>query len=166
MRHIVGMFETRAEAESAIHRLTANGIGTGSISIAMKDTVEASSLVETTGATDLSGEGAAAGAVSGAAVGTLVGLAIAGSTLLLPGIGTFLIGGPLVAAIAGAGVGAASGGLLGALVGAGIPEKEAETYATGIEQGHIFVSANVDDENAGIVRRVFDEEGSRRTHSV
>ena len=126
----------------------------------------AANIVETTGANDLSGEGAAAGAVSGAAVGTLVGLAIAGSTFILPGVGTFLIGGPLMAALAGAGVGAASGGLLGALVGAGIPEHEAQTYATDIEQGHIFVSATVDDNLATQVRRIFDEEGSRRTQTT
>ena len=33
MRSVVGMFETRAEAESAIHRLKANGIATDSVSV-------------------------------------------------------------------------------------------------------------------------------------
>jgi hypothetical protein len=166
MHTIVGMFETRAEAESAIDRLLSSGISSNTISVAMKDTEAAANLVETTGAQDLAGEGAAAGAVSGAAVGTLVGLAFAGSTFALPGVGTFLIGGPIVAALTGAGIGAASGGLFGALVGAGIPEHEAQTYATGIEQGHIFVSANVADEQTALVRRIFDDEGSRRTHTA
>jgi hypothetical protein len=160
------MFETRAEAESAIDRLTTNGIGSDTISVAMKDSEAAASLIESTWAQDLAGEGAAAGAVSGAAVGTLVGLAVAGSTLALPGVGTILIGGPLVAALTGAGIGAASGGLFGALVGAGIPEHEAQTYASGIEQGHIFVSANVSDDEVALARRIFDEEGSRRTHTA
>ncbi len=113
----------------------------------------------------MSGEGAAAGAVSGAAVGLLVGLAVAGSTFVLPGVGAFLVGGPLAAALTGAGIGAASGGLLGALIGAGIPEHEAHHYASGVEQGHILVSADVDDAVAPVVRRIFDEEGSRRTHA-
>jgi hypothetical protein len=132
----------------------------------MKDVRAAGDLVDTTGANDLSGEGATAGAVSGAAVGTLVGLALVGSTFVLPGVGTFLIGGPLAAALAGAGIGAASGGLLGALIGAGIPEAEAAHYASGIEQGQILISTNVADTEAPIVRKIFDEEGSRRTHSV
>lgn len=166
MRNVVGMFETRAEAESAIHRLTTSGIGADAISIAMRDSEATANLVEATGTNNLSGEGAAAGAVSGAAVGTLVGLAIAGSTFVLPGVGTFLIGGPPVAALTGAGVGAASGGLLGALIGAGIPEHEARTYASNIEQGHIFVSARVADDQSSLVRRIFDEEGSRRTHTA
>jgi hypothetical protein len=166
MRTVVGMFETRAEAESAIHRLTASGIGADTISVAMKDSEAASDLVESTGAHDLAGEGAAAGAVSGATVGTLVGLALAGSTLVLPGVGTVLVGGPILAALTGAGIGAASGGLFGALVGAGIPDLEAETYAAGIAEGHIFVSANVADDQAALAHRIFDEEGSHRTHTA
>src|SRR4051812_3722672 len=166
MQNVVGIFETRTEAESAIQRLKEAGIAPEAISIAMKDVRESSNLVESTGAHDLSGEGATAGAVSGAAVGSLIGLALVGSTFVLPGVGTFLIGGPLAAALAGAGIGAASGGLIGALIGAGIPETEAEHYATGIEQGQILISTNVADSDAPIVRKIFDEEGSRRTHSV
>jgi hypothetical protein len=166
MQNVVGIFETRTEAESAIQRLKESGIAPDAISIAMKDVRESGDLVDSTGVHDLSGEGATAGAVSGAAVGSLIGLALVGSTFVLPGVGTFLIGGPLAAALAGAGIGAASGGLLGALIGAGIPEAEAEHYATGIEQGHILISTNVPDGQAATVRKIFDEEGSRRTHAV
>src|SRR4051812_23776904 len=153
MRTIVGMFEARPEAESAIHRLKASGVGTELISIAMRDTSEAADLVETTGANDMSAEGATAGVVSGAAVGTLIGLALVGSTFVLPGVGTFLIGGPLAAALTGAGIGAASGGLLGGLIGAGIPEHEAQHYASGLEEGHILVTAQVPDDQAPVVAR-------------
>ena len=166
MQHVVGIFMTRTEAESAIQRLKAAGIAPDAIGVAMKDTRESSDLVEATGANDLSGEGATAGVVSGAAVGTLVGLALVGSTFVLPGLGTFLIGGPLAAALTGAGIGAASGGVLGALIGAGIPENEARDYATGIEQGQILLSVNVPDTESPTVRKIFDEEGSRTTHSV
>jgi len=77
MKTVVGLFESRPEAENAIQRLQANGIGTEGIGIAMKDTREAADLVKVTGAEDLSTEGATAGVISGAAVGTLVGLALA-----------------------------------------------------------------------------------------
>ena len=94
MKNIVGMFESRADAESAIHRLKATGIGMDSVSIAMRDRQEASDLVETTGAEDMSGEGATAGVVSGAAVGTLVGLALVGDAVhLRHGRDGFLLGG-------------------------------------------------------------------------
>ena len=72
MRTVVGLFSDRDSAESAIHRLMADGIDRDSISIAMKDVREATSLTEDTGTHDLSAEGATAGVVSGAGVGALV----------------------------------------------------------------------------------------------
>ena len=165
MRTVVGLFGNRDSAESAINRLLADGIDRDSISIAMKDVREASSLSEATGTNDLSAEGATAGAVSGAGVGALVGIALVGSTVLLPGLGTFLIGGPIAAALTGAGIGAVSGGLIGGLIGAGIPEEEAQHYAAGIERGGIFVSAHVPDGQVAEARRIFDEEGSERTYA-
>ncbi len=165
MRTVVGLFDDRSKAESAINRLMSEGVDRDSISIAMKDAREATSLAEATGTNDLSGEGATAGAVSGAGVGALVGIALLGSTVLLPGLGTFLIGGPIAAALTGAGIGAASGGLIGGLVGAGIPEEEASHYASGIDKGGIFVSAQVSEAEVAEVRRIFDEEGSSRTYA-
>lgn len=165
MRTVVGLFANRVAAESAINRLLADGIERDSISIAMKDSREASSLTDATGTNDLSSEGATAGVVSGAAVGALVGVALVGSTVLLPGLGTFLIGGPIAAALTGAGIGAASGGLIGGLIGAGIPEEEAHHYAAGIERGSVFISARVPEGHVVEARRIFDEEGSERTYA-
>ena len=165
MRTVVGLFDTREAAEAAILRLTADGIDRESISVAMKDVREASAIADATGVEDLSAEGATAGAMSGAGVGALVGIALIGANVILPGLGTFIIGGPIAAAITGAGIGAASGGLIGGLIGAGIPEEEAEHYASGIDRGGIFVSAHVDESKVAEVRRLFDEEGSQRTYA-
>jgi Heat induced stress protein YflT len=164
MRTVVGLFDNRGAAESAINRLLADGIDRDSISIAMKDVREATSLTEDTGTHDLSAEGATAGVVSGAGVGALVGLALVGSNVLLPGVGTFVIGGPIAAGLAGAGIGAISGGLIGGLIGMGIPEDEAEHYSAGIDRGGIFVSANVPDGQVTEAQRMFEEEGAERTY--
>lgn len=168
MRHIIGMFDTRDEAEAAIDRLNRSGIGVDAISVAMKEDQREgiSSLAADTGTHDLAEEGAGVGAVSGAAVGTLVGLLVAGSTMVLPGLGTVLVAGPLAAALTGAGVGAASGGVLGALVGSGIPEPEVHPYLTGVESGGVIVAAHVPEPRAAEVHRIFDEEGSRRTRTA
>jgi hypothetical protein len=165
MATIVGMFDTRAEAEAAIERLEDRGVKRDRLSVAMKDHKEAAELADSTGAHDLSGEGAMAGFASGAGVGVLVGLAIAGSTVVLPGVGTFVIGGPLAAALTGAGVGAASGGLIGGLIGAGIPESEAEHFSAGMERGLVLVAAHVPEEQSAEVRKILDEEGSLRTYN-
>ncbi len=161
MQTIVGMFETRGEAEDAIRRLKDAGFPADSIGVAMRDTREAGFVSETTGVGDLAEEGATAGAVSGAGVGALVGLALVGSTFLMPGIGTFLIGGPIAAALTGAGIGAASGGLVGGLVGAGIPEEEAKTYSDRLSQGHVLVSVQASDADAPRARSIFLQEGAR-----
>ena len=165
MRTVVGLFDNRTSAEGAINRLLADGVDRDSISIAMKDAREATALSEATGTNDLSAEGATAGVVSGAGVGALVGIALIGSTVLLPGLGTFLIGGPIAAALTGAGIGAASGGLIGGLIGAGIPEEEAKHYSAGIDRGGIFVSASVTDGKVAEARRIMDDEGSERTYA-
>jgi hypothetical protein len=165
MRTVVGLFDRREAAENSIRRLMDQGISRDSISLAMRDVREATAITEATETHDLSAEGATAGAVSGAGVGALVGIALVGSTVLLPGVGTFLIGGPIAAALTGAGIGAASGGLIGGLIGAGIPEDEAHHYATGLEKGGIFVSAHVPEGLVADARRIFDEEGSQRTYA-
>ncbi|CAN5914722.1 hypothetical protein BH23PLA1_BH23PLA1_18660 [soil metagenome] len=161
MRNVVGMFNTRVEAEDAIRRLQLAGFGQDSIGVAMKDSKEAHAISEETGVGDLSEEGATAGAVSGAGVGALVGLALVGSSFVLPGVGAFIIGGPLAAALTGAGIGAASGGLAGALVGAGIPEDEATEYASRLEQGHVLVSVSTPDEQADTAREILRSEGAQ-----
>ncbi len=161
MQNVVGMFNTRVEAEDAIHRLQLAGFSQDSIGVAMKDAKEAEELSKETGTGDLTEEGATAGAVSGAGVGALVGLALVGSSFLLPGVGAFIIGGPLAAALTGAGIGAASGGLVGALVGAGIPEDEATEYASRLEQGHILISVSAPDDQAEKAREILRSEGAR-----
>jgi len=161
MQTVVGLFENRSAAEDAIRRLQASSFANDSIGVAMRDTREASDLASTTGAEDLSEEGATAGAVSGAGVGALIGLALVGSNFVLPGVGTFLIGGPLAAALTGAGIGAASGGLVGGLIGAGIPEEDASVYAERLERGHILVSVQASDAQVARAREILREEGAR-----
>ena len=161
MKTVVGMFASREDAQDAVRRLQTAGFHNESIGVAMHDRHGSIDLAHEAGVHDLAGEGAAAGAVSGAGVGALVGLALVGSTVVLPGVGTFLIGGPLAAALAGAGIGAVSGGLLGALIGAGIPEEEAREYAGRLEQGEILVSVQVPDEDVERARAMLEAEGAR-----
>lgn len=64
--------------------------------------------------------------------------------LILPGIGSMVIAGPLAAAVLGgfegARAGAALGGLAGALVGLGIPEDKAIRYETKVKAGQFVVA--------------------------
>ncbi|HEV3168330.1 MAG TPA: hypothetical protein VGZ22_30275 [Isosphaeraceae bacterium] len=165
MPTIVGLFESQTEAHAAVRRLQASGFRQDVIGVAMRDG-SSDELATVSTYSDRRPQGAATGAVSGAGVGVLMGLALAGSTIAIPGVGGFLIGGPLAAALAGLGVGVASGGLLGALIGLGIPEAEAYHYAAGLEQGGVLVSVQASREHAGIARRILDQESARRTYET
>jgi uncharacterized membrane protein len=178
MANVIGLFDTREGAEVVIRRLRESGIPQDAISLVMKETpaVTAGTVPGTEGTAGTAPategetvvhtpivEGTTVGAVSGAVLGTLVGLLVAGSTIILPGIGTFVIAGPIAAALAGAGIGAASGGILGALVALGIPEHEASYYASGVESGQVVVAVRIPEDEVDEVIQIFDEEGSRRT---
>jgi uncharacterized membrane protein len=166
MQHVVGVFKTRADAEAAVTRLRNLGFDELSVSVAVPEAGDPEPADVATAATHLTEENAAVGAISGAAVGTIVGVLVAASTIALPGLGTLLVGGPLAAALAGAGVGAASGGLIGALTGSGIPEADAKEYALQVEAGNAIVVVHSDENRAGDVRAVFDEENARRSYSM
>jgi hypothetical protein len=161
MKTIVGMFESRSEAEDAIRALEESGFSIDAIGVAMADAGEIAGVTANTGTHDMTAAGAGVGVLSGAGVGTLVGIALVGSHFVLPGLGPVLIGGPLMAALTGAGIGAASGGIIGALIGAGVPASDAEHYVRGLHEGQILVSVQADDRNEIRARQIFLQEGAR-----
>ena len=89
-------------------------------------------------------EGAATGAGSGAILGGALAWVAATGALGVPGLGRFVIAGPVVATLAGIGIGGTLGGLAGALLGLAIPEYEAKRYQGRIESGGILLSVHCD----------------------
>ena len=117
----IGVFTTHASARAAIDDLRTMGVSDTDISYLytnidgdIKDGHSDSKL----------GEGTSAGATAGAVLGAIAGFAVA--NLVLPGVGTLLVAGPIATALgltgvaastaAGAMTGLAAGGLIGALV--------------------------------------------------
>jgi uncharacterized membrane protein len=159
---LIGVFEERSDVEEAIEKLKANGLNAKDFSIVMKDKEEAKDIGEDTGASVA--ESALAGATTGAAVGGLAGL-LAGT--VLPGLGGFLIGGPIGAAlgltgaaattVSGAATGALAGGLIGALMGLGLSKDEAEHYQSRVQEGAILLMVPSPDEKVSFVNNVFNE---------
>jgi hypothetical protein len=80
------------------------------------------------------GIGAVAGSAALGWVATLTALAI-------PGLGPFLVVGPIIGALAGG----AAGGAVGALTAVGIPEQEAKLYEERLKKGGILVSVHTAD---------------------
>lgn len=144
MASIACIYESIGEARAAVERLRALGVDEDSIGVAMKSSVFEPSDNHSDARQQQVGEGIVTGALTGAGLGTLVGLALVGSTIVVPGIGPVVLGGPLAAVLAGAGLGLGSGGLIGALSALGISEEEAGWYAECVQSGKIAVFVQVE----------------------
>jgi hypothetical protein len=90
-------------------------------------------------------EGATTGGVAGGILGGALGWLFGVGALAIPGVGPFIVAGPIVAALSGAAVGGTVGGIAGALVGWGIPEYEAKRYEGKVKNGNILISVHTED---------------------
>jgi hypothetical protein len=106
-------------------------------------------------------EGAAAGGLAGGAVGGAVGWLAGIGLLVVPGLGSLVAAGPILAALSGAAVGGAVGGIVGALVGMGVPEYEAKRYEGKIREGNILISVHCEtDVAARRAREIYETAGA------
>src|SRR5512132_1450345 len=123
---VVGVFEDRRQADTAVQELRQAGFREDQTGVAGRR-AEGELPEATTAEPGTHWEtGAVTGALAGAGLGGLVGLGIMAG--VIPVIGPVIGGGTLAAILANVAGGAAIGGLVGALVGAGIPEEEARYY--------------------------------------
>lgn len=153
--HLVGVFESRADAERAVDALHRAGFRDDQIGVAVRN-ADVPQVTTNLGGGDEAGTGAATGAVTGGVIGGLLGAAAAG---LIPGIGPVLAGGILAGVLGGAATGAVAGGLLGGLVGLGIPEEEAAYYNQEFEAGRVIVTVNAGGQSAE-AQRILRDEGA------
>ncbi len=156
MRTVVGLYDQIENARQAVEALRNAGIQRDHISLVARDIEdEYKKYFERETGKDVK-EGAIAGAGVGALLGGLAGLLVGLGTIILPGIGAILVGGPVLATLGGAAAGALAGGLLGALIDLGIPEEEAELYTEGVRRGGSLLVVRTTDEMAGQVSDIMD----------
>lgn len=165
--NLVAVFPSAELAREAVARLERQGFTWDSIGLAVRlpdDPPPASSpeapRSRSTASTPAHRSPAVVGALSGAGLGGLFGLSLVGTTVNVPGIGPVLISGPL-ATLIGAGLGMASGGLLGTLIDSGIPETEAPDYLKRIQDGHVLVTVDVDNDSVDRARQALEPPDSR-----
>ncbi len=155
-KRAVGVFNTRSEAEHALHELNNSGFPMNKISVIAKDNnqddIEGVDVQDKVG--NKADEGASTGALTGGVLGGATGLLVGLGALAIPGVGPIVLAGEVATALAttlaGGAIGAAAGGLIGALVGLGIPEERAKTYNDRVSRGHYLVM--VDGNEAEIAR--------------
>src|ERR1700683_1504926 len=139
---VFGIYQSSAQAETAVDTLVQAGFPSANISVLLQDyrgTREFAHEKETK-APEGTTTGVTAGGVIGGALGVLAGI----GALAIPGVGPFIAAGPIMGGLAGLGVGGAVGGLVGALIGMGIPEHEAKRYEGRIKNGGVLLSVHCD----------------------
>ena len=140
---VVGVYETIAQAEWAVHELDHKGFPMQQVSIVTQDLGSDTGIhgFITTGE-DRTKHGAATGSWVGGVFGLLMGAAF----LWVPGFGPLLVAGRLavllLAGIEGALAGAATGGLLGALSNWGIAEQHIFDYEKMVKSGKYLLIAH------------------------
>jgi len=134
---VVGVFETRGEAEQAVNELRRAGFRQDQIGLVARDDQGKVTTESGDGGTH-AGVGAAAGAAAGAGIGGLIALGLIAG--VIPAIGPVIAGGTLATILANAAGGAAIGGLVGVFVGMGIPQEDAEYYEGEVHSGRFLVT--------------------------
>jgi hypothetical protein len=136
----IGSLESQDRLEELLRQLKAAGFSTDAISAAAADHKIGSDPADEPpreGADKLldMAVGAASGGVVLGTLGGLIGLA----SLAVPGLGLFLVSGPLAVALADALAGGAVGAVAGALMGMRIPDHQAKQYEQRLRQGGVLV---------------------------
>ncbi len=156
---IVGIFNSEKDTIAVMEELKASGYRNEEISVLRrgKEQMQATTAVETS---TNGPEGAAAGAAAGIVLGGTAGILATVGLLFIPGIGPLLAAGPIATVLAGAAVGGGAGSLVGGLVGLGIPELEAESYSTFIENDRLLVIVAAPAASRSRVESIFQVYGS------
>src|SRR5262249_19490150 len=143
----VGIFESRAQAERAVHDLRGAGFPADEIVLIMhhQDAVEITALDAAKAAQVTGHSKAVEGAAVGAATGAVVGGLAAVIPIFLPGVGVAYGVGTLAAALVGLLGGGAGGTVVGALVGADFPDEYARFFAQELKAGHVLVGVKTHD---------------------
>jgi hypothetical protein len=149
---VIGMFNTKSQADAAIDKLKAAGFDESEIGYMCRN--PDGSVTKSGTQSD---DGIAAGALTGAAVGAAGGAAVGAGILagVIPVIGPVLAIGTLGTILVNAAGGAAAASLAGALAGWGFSNDEAEYYEREVNAGKHLVTVHSDSRRA-IALRILD----------
>lgn len=159
---IVGIFNTRKDAENATYQLRNEGFNLQNISIITKDDNSPKSYSSTNDDNgSLTNDNISDGATAGSILGGVAGLLVGAGTFAIPGLGVIAAAGPLAGLISGA----VTGGIVGALIDLGVPSEHSEKYREEIKSGKVFLSISTDSENVDTIKNIINNYGATQVNS-
>jgi hypothetical protein len=154
---VIGIFDDYDAAGNVIDGLKTAGFTAEQISILGKDVEDMRSVTSHVLETEKPDKFVKNMTIGGAVGGLLIGLASA----VIPGIGSLLVAGPIMAAISGAAAGTYIGFLAGVLAHFDVPEYQAKIYESHLEGGKILVAVHTEvPEERFKAEQVMDRHGA------
>jgi len=158
-KSVIGVFNSRSDAEQGVKDLRSQGFTTEEINIISKDggnqTRQGSEYVE---------DDITDGALTGGTLGGIGGLLLGAGALAIPGVGPVLAAGPIAAALSGV----VAGGIAGGLIDWGIPAEAGKRYEQHVAQGRILTIIRSDAAKVNQAAQILRQNGAQdvETHSI
>lgn len=151
---VVGVFQSRRNAEQAVQQLRQQGFTSEEINIISK-------RGENGGGSELVEDDVTDGALTGGTLGGIGGLILGAGALAIPGVGPIIAAGPIAAALSGA----VAGGITGGLIDWGIPAEVSRRYEQSVAQGGILAVIRTDSQKVGQAAQVLRQNGAQDVES-
>lgn len=149
---VIGVFDSRRQAEQAIQALRQQGFTNEDISIVSKQGEQGGQQVE---------DDITDGALTGGTLGGIGGLILGAGALAIPGIGPIVAAGPIAAALGGA----VAGGVAGGLIDWGIPAEVSRRYEQQVAQGGILAVVHTDAAKVNQAAQILRQSGAKDVES-
>lgn len=160
VKSVIGVFDSRGQAEQAVNALRTQGFTTEEINIVSKNQSkqnnrQGSEYVE---------DDITDGALTGGTLGGIGGLLVGAGALAVPGVGPILAAGPIAAALSGA----VAGGIAGGLIDWGIPAEAGKRYEQHVAQGGILAVIRSDAAKVNQAAQILRQNGAKdvETHAM
>ncbi|WP_026487422.1 general stress protein [Caldanaerobius polysaccharolyticus] len=150
MSKVIGVFNSKEQAEKAISSMREKGFKDNEISIVSKR-----ENVQDNGG-EAGFDSIADGTTTGGVIGGIAGLLASAGAMAIPGVGPIVAMGPIAALLTGA----VGGGIAGGLIDMGIPAAESRRYEEEVKKGGILVIAQSDDNKVNDAANIMRANGA------
>jgi Protein of unknown function (DUF1269) len=164
---VVGVYDTMAQAEGAVHKLDEAGFPITHVSIVSQNLQSEKEVVGYVTVADMAQRGLITGAWAGGLVSLLAGVAF----LWIPGFGPLVVAGRLASlllgvlgGVEGAVFGAAYGGVLGTLAGWGVSKEHIYKYEEHVRAGKHLVIVHGNAEEVVHARSILQDTRATVLH--